>query len=327
MTNLRSRRPRLSRRDLVLTRRSFKRALADAFFKLCGFLYYLFYPANNAIEVSRVAFASEKTPTAFDGCVLIQISDLHGKVFRNDSQRLFQLVEREKPDLILITGDLVDERNFDLQEAARVVARANAIAPVFYVSGNHESNLREPFYSQTIDAVREAGATILQDRVATLARRNGAIVAEPRQDETNYEERVDLIGVFDPVRSPMPDRDALRRALDSVTIRPERLTILASHRPEAFDLYVEKGCDLIFSGHAHGGQFRIPLLCPNGLNAPHQGWFPQYAGGVYEQCGSTMIVSRGLGPSVLPTRLFNRPELVVCRLTRRAKEDEKRDCG
>ena len=169
MTNLRSRRPRLSRRDLVLTRRSFKRALADAFFKLCGFLYYLFYPANNAIEVSRVAFASEKTPTAFDGCVLIQISDLHGKVFRNDSQRLFQLVEREKPDLILITGDLVDERNFDLQEAARVVARANAIAPVLFANDRRRPRGRR---DDSAGSRRDARAKERRDRRRNAPRRN-----------------------------------------------------------------------------------------------------------------------------------------------------------
>ncbi len=309
---------------------TFKRACAERAFVYLKFLYYLFYWENNWIQTTRYELASRRLPAAFDGFVLTQVSDLHGKSFGRDSSKLLERVARERPNLVLITGDIVDEWSYDLEFVARFVAQIGEIAPVLYVTGNHEGNFHDEYLAATLDTIRRAGGKILlNERIALERDGNGARFVDARDPE-NAEERIVVAGVSDPIRAGKTYMALLETELRAVAEQDlkqdskqgGRFQILMSHRPEAGDLYARFGFDVVFAGHAHGGQTRIPWLLPQGLIAPHQGWFPNATSGVKRYGDSTLVISRGLGPSVAPTRIFNRPELVVCKL-RRVENDRE----
>lgn len=293
---------RLKKKRMTRTRRSKLRRVAETVFRLFGVLEVVCYPANNTLETSRYEIASAKLPAAFDGYTIVQISDLHGKEFGKDNGKLLDAIEKEKPDLVVVTGDLVDERHFQLDKIRVFLERLVRLAPVFYATGNHEADFFDEYFNALMTVVRESGAGVLLDQESRVTRGgSGASII--------------IAGVRDP-RFDEPYEELLDQKLARFSNATDEFRLLLSHRPEGLDLYAKHGFDLVFSGHAHGGQFRVPLLCPQGLNAPGQGWFPKLTAGVCVKDATTLIVSRGLGPSVIPTRLFNRPELVVCRLRR-----------
>ncbi|MBE6950374.1 MAG: metallophosphoesterase [Ruminococcaceae bacterium] len=243
--------------------------------------------ANTAIEINEWVIASTSVPEAFDGFRIAQVSDLHNTEFGTDNETLLTLLEQSEPDIIVLTGDLIDSRNTDIGIALSFVEKAVKIAPCFYVTGNHESRIAA--WPELRQGLLDAGVTVLEDEKVKIER--GV-------------ETVTLIGLSDPdFRRPFAEN------LRALTAGEEGYTILLSHRPESFGLYVSCGVDLVFSGHAHGGQVRIPFL--GGLVAPHQGFFPTYDSGLYRDGGTAMLVSRGLGNSILPLRINNRPELVL----------------
>lgn len=243
--------------------------------------------ANTAIEINEWVIECPDIPEAFDGFRIAQVSDLHNTEFGADNETLLTLLEQSEPDIIVLTGDLVDSRNTDIGIALAFAQKAVKIAPCYYVSGNHESRIAA--WPELRQGLLDAGITVLEDEKVMIER--GA-------------ETITLIGLSDPdFRRPFAD------ALRALTAGEEGYTILLSHRPESFGLYVSCGIDLAFTGHAHGGQVRIPFL--GGLIAPHQGFFPEYDRGLYRDGGTAMLVSRGLGNSILPLRINNRPELVL----------------
>lgn len=241
--------------------------------------------ANTAIEVNEWTIESPEIPVGFDGFRIAQISDLHNAEFGGGNERLLELLEMAEPDIIVLTGDLIDSRNTDVDVALAFAKAAVEIAPCYYVSGNHESRVQE--WVALRAGLIDAGVVVLEDESVSL--------------ECN-EDAVTLIGVQDPTFNP--HFDAELRGLAG-----EGYTILLSHRPEKMALYAECGFDLVFSGHAHGGQVRIPFV--GGLIAPHQGFFPEYDSGLYLEGGTAMLVSRGLGNSIVPLRVNNRPEIIV----------------
>jgi predicted MPP superfamily phosphohydrolase len=165
------------------------------------------------------------------------------------------------------------------------------------VRGNHESR---GGYAQLQDGLLASGVTVLENQ-ETFMEKDG--------------ERIRLIGVVDPdFRKNVYQTDTayMQETLSAFSWGAE-YTVLLSHRPELFDSYVEVGADLVFSGHAHGGQFRIPFL--GGLFAPDQGFLPKYDAGLYQQSRTSMFVSRGIGNSLFPFRVNNRPEIIVVTLS------------
>lgn len=247
--------------------------------------------ANTAIEVNEWTIESPEIPAGFDGFRIVQVSDLHNASFGEGNGRLLELLREAEPDIIVITGDLIDSRNTDVVTALAFAEAAVEIGPCYYVSGNHES--RVPKWEELRSGLVDAGVVVLEDE-RVLLERNGDIVT--------------LIGVHDPAFNPDFDKDLKELSAG------EGYTILMSHRPEKMELYAACGFDLVLSGHAHGGQVRIPFV--GGLVAPNQGLFPEYDSGLYEQDGTAMLVSRGLGNSIIPLRINNRPELVVAILKR-----------
>ena len=275
--------------------------LAAFFVALLGAALF-FRWQNDSIQVERFQCVSAKIPTAFDGFVVVCVADLHEKEFGPNNKRLFAEIRAANPDVIAISGDLLVDPPLNVEFARQFIADAAKIAPVYYVSGNHEAIApTQTEYLPFVKALEEAGAFALDGEKVELKRDAASIV---------------IAGVADPLLELKADRrltseqvvaEKLRRALPD-----ERFCLLISHRPELAELYAKHGVDLALTGHAHGGQIRLPFV--GGLVAPNQGILPRYDAGAYRIGESTTIVSRGLGPSIFPTRLFNRPHLVVCEL-------------
>lgn len=243
---------------------------------------------NFFIETTSITIQDERIPESFDGFKIAQVSDLHNKDWKN---QLIDQLQSENPDIIVITGDLVDSSNTNLPIALEFIDKANTIAPIYYVTGNHESRISE--YDELIESLLNRQVTILDNDKTIL---------------TSGEDELLLFGLQDPAFSGIE----IDKTLQELTTNFEGYSILLSHRPELFETYVDEDVDLVFSGHAHGGQFRVPFI--GGLVAPNQGLFPEYTSGLYTENHTQMIVSRGLGNSIIPVRVNNQPELVVVTL-------------
>lgn len=254
------------------------------------------------IEVTKIYVKSNKIPEEFGGCSILQVSDLHGNIFGGNQSNLIEVCKKLRPDYIFITGDLIDERCKNMECIYAYIQEMKDVAPIYYVTGNHEwtSKVRKPLLS----FLQRSGVHILQDTMDEI-NRNG--------------EKIQLIGMDDPYclsgkKTFSYDRVAtkafLERFINVIHNKKEKcFTILLSHRPELIHFYMKAGIDLVFAGHAHGGQFRIKRR--GGLLAPHQGFFPKYTEGLNRQGGTQMIVSRGLGNSGFPIRIGNPYELVL----------------
>lgn len=253
---------------------------------------------NVTVGITHYTVVSPRLPAALDHFTIAVISDLHNARFGQDNRSLIALIEREAPDMIAITGDLIDSGKTDIETAEKLVQRLVEIAPCYYVTGNHEAWSGEQ-YQELEGKLLDVGAVILHDRAELLTRNNGT---------------VQIIGLDDP---DFPGRgssfqDSIGNARSGAGDPAADYCILLAHRPENFSAYVAGGIDLVLSGHAHGGQFRLPFI--GGLIAPGQGLFPKYDAGEYTEGNTTMIVSRGIGNSVVPVRFNNRPEIVIVEL-------------
>ena len=254
---------------------------------------------NTALEVNDFEIVSDRIPQGFDGFRIAQVSDLHNARFGEDNAKLIEMLSQTEPDIIVLTGDLIDSRNTDVETALDFARQAVEIAPVYYVSGNHEA--RVTAYMDLKMGLVSAGVIVLENQIVEI---------------TRGQEHITLIGIDDPsFQESYLFGDAAgvtEQVIGDLQEASDGYTILLSHRPELFDVYVATGMDLVFSGHAHGGQFRLPFI--GGLVAPNQGFFPEYDAGQFTEEKTTMIVSRGVGNSIIPVRVNNRPEIVVVTL-------------
>ncbi|MBK5242813.1 metallophosphoesterase [Clostridium sp.] len=261
------------------------------------FLYY----QNNSIGVTSIELELDSLPQSFDGFKIVQLSDLHSKMFGENQHELVSRVKEARPDIIFFTGDLVDSKHYEEQPGLELMEQIVKTAPVYYVTGNHE--FWSGRFSSLEKKLQELGVKILRNTRESVEK-NG--------------EKIDVIGVDDPAaNSSQQNNDdgefisnEIQKSLNGN--EKQKFTILLSHRPELLSTYADFNLDLIFSGHAHGGQVRLPFI--GGVIAPNQGIVPKYTAGKYHLKNSVMIVSRGLGNSIIPQRIFNRPEVVVVKL-------------
>lgn len=260
--------------------------------------------SNHRIQVTTYDSSSVRLPQEFDGYTIVQVSDLHNAEFGEKQSRLLEKIESQKPDLIAVTGDLIDSSHTDVEVAMEFIQGAVQIAPVYYVTGNHEVWTKE--YFDLKSQMEQAGVTILQDEAVPLNRDGAEIVLIGLGDPVTYEQENPQNGYGGTVL-----QDKLTELLKEY---PKDYSIVLSHRPEFYQNYVSSGANLVLTGHAHGGQVRIPGV--GGLVAPGQGFFPEYTDGSQTEKETTMIVSRGLGNSIIPVRINNSPELVVVKLHR-----------
>jgi predicted MPP superfamily phosphohydrolase len=226
------------------------------------------------------------------------VTDLHSCRYGEGQVELLDAIHTQKPDVILLGGDIFDDEIDDTYTEVFLAGIAGKY-PIFYVTGNHEWWSGAEAFGTKMAILEKYGIPVLSQESVTLNIRG---------------EKITICGVDDP-ESYLLDSAALHydARLDQVLTEAaeEQYTVLLAHRPEYFPSYAARDFDLTLCGHAHGGQWRIPYVL-NGLIAPNQGLFPQYAGGLYEKNGTTMIVSRGLArETTWVPRIFNRPELVI----------------
>ena len=258
--------------------------------------------ANARVWNARVEIRDEKIPAAFDGFVLCQVSDVHNEARGEGNAALLRALREAAPDLICITGDFLDSRRTDLDFALELAGQLAEIAPAVYVTGNHEA--RRMDLSALEAGLAARGVRALRDGWTPLARGG---------------EEIALIGLDDPGFAA-GEGWTLSEGLDQTQARlsallaqaGDRFSLVLSHRPELLPAYADAGADLVLSGHAHGGQVRLPGI--GGLFAPGQGILPRLTSGVYARGETRLVVSRGLGNSSFPLRVFNPPEIVTVTL-------------
>lgn len=252
---------------------------------------YLYW-GNTKIGVTNITVTSENIPDEFNGFKIVHISDLHNAEFGNGQKDLIDKIEAQDADIIVITGDMIDSRRTDVDKAVELITGLGNKIPVYYVTGNHESRVRE--YNELESKLIENGVTVLKNESVKI------------EKDSSF---INVIGVDDPSFG-MSANDIFHTVSE---LKTDGYDVLLSHRPELFETYCEIGAELVLCGHAHGGQVRIPFA--GGLVAPNQGLFPEYTAGSYKSGSTEMIVSRGLGNSIIPLRINNPPELVVITLS------------
>ena len=255
---------------------------------------------NTALMTNAVAISSSRIPAAFSGFRIAQVSDLHNAEFGKNNTELLKLLSESRSDIIVITGDLIDANHTDVGIALGFAQESVRIAPTYYVTGNHEAASQQ--YDTLKAGLEEEGVIVLEDEAISLERGG---------------ETISLIGLADPdftVKGEMFGEAPVMVSakLKNLNDGEGKYTIMLSHRSELFETYVNCGIDLVFAGHAHGGQFRLPFI--GGVIAPNQGLFPKYDAGLYTDGGTNMVVSRGIGNSIIPLRFNNRPEIVLVEL-------------
>ena len=254
---------------------------------------------NTALELNTYTVSSNELPDAFDGYRIAHVSDLHNAEMGDGNEKLLAMLREAEPDIIAITGDLIDSRNTNIKVALAFAEEAMKIAPCYYVTGNHEARVSE--YTELKAGLEAAGIVVLENERTEIELSGGTIA---------------ILGVVDPSFHTDylfgDSASVVSSTLAEISTEDDGFSVLLSHRPELFDTYVACGMDLTLSGHAHGGQFRLPFV--GGLVAPNQGLFPKYDSGLYTEGSTNMVVSRGIGNSILPFRFNNRPEVILIEL-------------
>lgn len=276
---------------------------------ICLLVIFL-YLSNNWLQVTHYAVCLPQLPPEWDGYQILQLSDLHGKFFGQDNQWLVAAIRRIDPDIIVATGDMMNSTDDDGQAWLCLVQQLEQQYPIYFSLGNHEQIARrrqeQPnLYAQLLPKLQAAGVVCLDNRHVVLRRGQSAVhLYGLTIDLPHYSEAS--------VATAALNTAYLQRKIG----RPDQaqVNILLAHNPDYFPQYAAWGADLTLSGHIHGGVVRIPTK--GGLLSPAREFFPEYDAGHFHADAGQMIVSRGLGNSVIHQRIFNRPQLVVITLCR-----------
>ena len=262
---------------------------------LAGFTWY----ENRTIQTQTFRLRAPNLPQAFSAMRVVQISDLHGEIFGENSARLLAAVQDATPDLIAVTGDLADEYT-DFSMLRPLVSGLCAIAPVCYVTGNHEWVLSREKRQQLFEILDECGVIRLRNEFRLL-QKNGETMVLAGVDDPNWPSDQ---------KTPAQLVSEIRQSCGEAAY-----ILMLSHRNDQLELWAQLGVDAVLCGHAHGGVVRLPIA--GGVFGTRYDLFPDYTAGIYTQGKTQVLVSRGLGRSHrVPLRIFNRPQLVVAILER-----------
>lgn len=262
-----------------------------------AFCYY----QNNKISITKLKVKSNVNKRVR----IAQISDLHSKEFGKNNNTLYKVIIEQEPDIIVATGDLIDSNMKRINEIIEFCSRLNKKVPIYYILGNNE--MRCSRVNEIVEKLKQKNINVLENEIATIKIKDNIInilgLAEKRVDKGEmFYSKINS-------RYEIENVDSLFRKLENLI----GIKIVLSHYPENYEYvgdysYSKYNFDIMFSGHAHGGQFILPGL--GGVFAPGQGLFPKYYKGIYGK-KNKLVVSRGLGNSGFPLRLFNRPDLVI----------------
>ena len=275
-------------------RRRVPRIIPFLLLAICGVLFFRW--SNRSLQIEAFTYASPRLPEGFDGCTIVQLSDLHGASFGEDNAELIAAVAAQDPDLIFLTGDIQDRYRKTPASYTAAIGRAMAgIAPTYFVTGNHEWAF--PDVRELKRALKDAGVTVLTNEFVALERNGGVIFLAGIDDPNGFADQ----------KSPEALAEEVKAAAGG------GFWMLLAHRNNYFEKqYSGLGADLVISGHGHGGLIRLPFT--DGLISVERTLFPSYTAGFYQFNGRDVFVSRGLGNSGPSFRIFNRPQLVTLTL-------------
>ena len=265
---------------------------------------------NRHLETTYYTYKAEHLDAEFDGYRIVQISDLHNAKFGKDNQKLVDRIRECEPDMIVLTGDIVDSNHTNVDRAVQFVDEIVKICPVYYVTGNHEYWLEASEYDELMSGLTGAGAVILDDQVVEVSKGDAKFRMVGLDDRSLSDGTLGTLLSDESIRNNQAEQK--EETADNEDSGEKELTVVLAHEPQYLARYAGTGVDLVLSGHAHGGQFRLPFV--GGIVALDQGFLPEYTSGEYYMNGTEMIVSRGLGNSVIPVRMFNYPEIVCVEL-------------
>ena len=237
-------------------------------------------------------------PVGFDGFRIAHLSDIHGHEYGENSAELIEKVAAQKPDLIVLTGDIIDQES-QITMIPVLAKGLTKIAPTYYVTGNHEWSLGTGVVKNLKSLFEDCGVIVLSNEYVLLERGGASVVLAGVDDPNGYADQ------------KTPEELYLEIRQD----HPNLFTVLLAHRNDAIERYAAAGYDFVLSGHGHGGIVRLPFT--DGLVSPTRTLFPEWTSGVYTVEDTTLFVSRGLGNNTVPIkgfRLFNRPELAILEL-------------
>lgn len=276
-------------------------AFALVIFVFVGITIY----QNSTIKVTKYDVKNSKIPKSFNDFKIVQLSDIHNDYYGDKLTDLIDKVKKEEPNIIVITGDLVDAQRYNVENTLDFIDAIKDIAPIYFIYGNHDICIEgDSYYTRMVEDLENRGVIFLNIKEDKI---------------TIGDDSINIIGIQDPSvvyaiekfayleTSEEKTRAMIEEVLNEVDTE-NNFTIMLAHRPEYFEVYTNYNIDLVLTGHAHGGQFRIPFI--GGLYAPNQGLFPKYTSGVHSSNNTEMIISRGLGNSRFPIRVFNTPEIV-----------------
>lgn len=264
---------------------------------------------NKSIVITDYVYESEKLPKAFDGYRITQVSDLQSEYFGKHQKNLIEKVEKTNPDIIVYTGDLLDRNHTNFDAAEEAMKGLLKIAPVYYINGNHEMAVEENAMDGFYEKLTEMGVVLLFDCENKIEKDGETISLLGLSEHTVFSCKGFVRDNSEPL-----DMDLFTDALKDLRQQAEEdaFTVLLAHEPQYLEEYAEAGFDLAFAGHAHGGQIRLPFT--DGLYAPGQGVLPKLTSGIRHHEDMALVISRGLGNSTFPFRVFNRPEIVTVKL-------------
>lgn len=262
-------------------------------------IYTLIYISNNCLVIRKYNIKNKKISDKFNGLKIVHISDVHSKIFGKNNEKVIQKVKDINPDIIIMSGDIIDKREKDMDKFINMYKEIYLKYPVYYSIGNHERKLGYIKYKEYINKLRKLGVHVIINGKEKIVKDNEEIIINALKFRENMQPKKLTFNRKNKYIKYMYNK---LKNIDNT-----KFNILIAHDPENFKLYKELEMDLIFSGHVHGGLIRFGKYC---LLSPRRKFFPKYSYGKTQEDGITIITSSGMGNASIPIRLFNRPEIV-----------------
>ena len=263
----------------------------------------LIYISTNVIKTKKYQVKNSKLPEEFNGLKIAHISDVHSKIFGKDNSGVIDRVIKENPDVVIMSGDIIDKREEDIEKFISMYKKIYERYPTYYSIGNHERKLGWKKYKKYLKMLQMCGVHVIINGSEKLIKNDKHIIINALKFRENMQPKVLTKEKEEEFISYMKNK---LKNLDT-----KDFNILIAHDPENFKMYKQLGVDLVFSGHVHGGLIRFGKIC---LLSPRRTFFPKYSYGKNTEENTTIITSAGMGKATLPIRLFNRPEIVIVTL-------------
>lgn len=274
-----------------------------AFVLIMFVVLLLIYISNNILKVKRYNIKTNKIPDEFNDFKIVQISDVHSKMFGENNSILINEIKKINPDIVVMTGDIIDDSTENVVEYVRNFEPIFKLYPTYYSIGNHERKLGYKKYKLYIDTLKENGVNVIINGSVECKRNNSTIVISALKFRENMQPKV--------LTEKRKNKYISYMKVKLSSIDQNNYNVLLTHDPENFLMYEKLKVDLIFSGHVHGGLIRLGKIC---LLSPRRKLFPKYGYGKHKINNTTLIVNSGMGNASIPIRMFNRPEIVLVTL-------------